>query len=413
MENFNAFLRGLASFICISVCLTCALPAQTLLYSEGFETDGEGSRYTSNTYIDCGNSDFFTRTNTNPVQPTGCGAPLFTLSLTNVQGSFFWASEDIRTSTPTPGSRPPGEITTQSFNITSYGSLTVSLYVACSNNGSRWEGADSINIQASINGGPFRTFGRFLGKGAPAVGANLGIDGNLNGVYDAGVDPAANVDAPNFTQYTFNIAGTGTSMRIRIDCDQIGGTEELAMDQIEVRGVVIVPVKWASFTAEQADETVILNWATMEEVGVREYQVERFDHVAGYQSIGRVEANGTAGSYDFVDAHPQPGVNVYRIRQVDEDDAFSYSEAVEVTVVPTFHPVLYPNPMRDGARLAMAAPASGILNLLNPTGRLVRSQPFEEVTELEINRGGLPAGVYYLRLELRNGKGYTHKLVIQ
>jgi hypothetical protein len=413
MENFNALRRGIAFLLCIAASLASSLPAQTLLYSEGFETDGEGARYTSNAYIDCTNSDFFTRTSSNPVQPTGCGAPLFGTNLTNVQGSNFWALEDVRSSTPMPNSRPPGDVTTQSFNITSYGTLTVSLFVACSNNsGTRWESADSINIQVSINGGAFRTFGRFMGKGTPTVGANLGIDSNLDGAI-TGADPATNVDVANFTQYTFNVAGTGTNMRVKIDADQVGGTEELAFDQIEVRGVIIVPVKWASFTARQVEEVVDLNWVTTEEVGVREFQVERFSQAHGYLPIGTVAAHGEAGSYDFVDENPQAGINIYRIRQVDEDDAFTYSEAVEVTVAPTFRPLLYPNPMRDGARLSLSAPATGILHLLDHTGRLVRIMPFEDVNELEIKRNGLPAGVYFLHLELREGKGWSQKLVIQ
>ncbi len=38
--------------------------AQVVFFTEGFETDGEGIRYTSNTYTDCSLSDFFFRTNT-------------------------------------------------------------------------------------------------------------------------------------------------------------------------------------------------------------------------------------------------------------------------------------------------------------------------------------------------------------
>jgi hypothetical protein len=414
MEKICSTIRKLSVLVWVVPALVGTAHGQTLLYSEGFETDGEGSRYTSNTYTDCTNSDFFIRTNTNPVTPPSCGA-LFSTVLTNVQGSFFWASEDIRSSTPTPGARPPGDITTQSFNIASHGSLTVSLYVACSaNSGTRWESADSINIQTSINGGPFRTFGRFMGKGTPVVGANLGIDGNLNGAYDAGVDPATNVDVANFTQYTFNISGTGSNMRVRLDFDQMGGTEELAIDLIEVRGVLIVPVKWASFSGHQVNEAVELNWATTEEVGVREFQVERFSLAHGYQPIGAVKANGEAGSYRFIDRHPLTGANLYRIRQVDEDNAFSFSEIVEVSFTPRFSVVLYPNPMREGSRLVMAGePATGTLLVLDPAGRVISSREFTDATELEIQRAGLPAGVYFARLDLKDGSAFTQKFIVQ
>ena len=75
------------------------LRAQTILYTEGFETNGEGTRYNSNSYTDCTNSDYFFRTNTNPVTPPACGAT-FGSTLTNLQGSFFWATAPRRPSSP-------------------------------------------------------------------------------------------------------------------------------------------------------------------------------------------------------------------------------------------------------------------------------------------------------------------------
>lgn len=214
--------------------LAALLPAtaQVVIYTENFETDGEGSRYNSNTYYDCTNSDFFFRTNTNPVQVPGCGSPSFqsTLTLQPAQGSYFWASEDIRTSSPNPNSLPPGQLTTQSINISGYTALSVSLYLATSgNNNMRWEWSDSINIQASIDGGPYVTVGRFVGDAQ--FGGRLRIDADLDGTGEGTI-----VDQATFAQYAFTIAGTGSTLNIRLDFDQAGGSEELAIDLLEVSG---------------------------------------------------------------------------------------------------------------------------------------------------------------------------------
>ncbi|MFN8396084.1 MAG: hypothetical protein U0176_15720 [Bacteroidia bacterium] len=338
LSRYSALGLGL----CI---LHCGLQAQTVLFTEGFETDGEAVRYTSNTFIDCTQSDFFIRTNTNPVQPSGCGSALFLNSFTNLQGSFFWASEDIRTSSPILNSRPPGAITTQSFNITGYTSLNVSLFLACSgNNGLRWESTDSLNIKASINGGAFRTVGRFMGKGDAVVGGHLGIDGNLNGVYDIGIDPAADVDNVNFTQYSFNIPGTGTTMRLQFDYDEAGGSEEMAIDQIRVTGNILVPVRWAGFTGRSVAGDVVLDWGTWEETNVSTFEVERWNDESGYSPIGTVSPKGSGSSYEFVDQQPNEGSNLYRIRQVDLDGSYTYSEVVAVEFSPSERILLHPNP---------------------------------------------------------------------
>ncbi len=383
--------------------------AQTLLYTESFETDGEGTRYTSNSYIDCssGNQDYFVRANTTPALPTGCALGHFD-ALTGVQGTFYWASEDIRSSiAPPPGARLPGDITTNSINIASYTALNVSLFLAtAANNGVRWEASDSLNVQASINGGAFRTVGRFCGDAIG--GGNLRVDANLDGIGEGAI---ASINA--FTQYTFNIAGTGNTLRVRLDYDQLGGFEEMGTDRIEVRGTVVVPVKWASFTGHQVDETVKLDWATTEEVNVREFQVERLTGDGTFQPIGGLLAKGQAGTYGYVDQMPASGANLYRIRQVDLDNTFSYSDVIEVQVAQAFRTVLYPNPMHDGCRLVIEGESvSGTLTVMDNAGRLMRSNTFERTNELQIERGSLPAGLYHLRLDLENGRSFAKKLMI-
>ncbi len=395
------------------------LSAQTILHTEGFETDGEGSRYTSNTFNFCAgapgaNPDYFLRTNSNPVLPPGTctigfgsGVTPDPVTLCGACGTFFWASEDIRSSSPVLNANPPGNITTSSINVTGYGTLTVSLFLGtASNNNTRWESADSINIQASLNAGAFRTVGRFVGDAV--AGGRLRIDANLDGVGEG-----ATVDQSALTQYTFSIPGSGTNLRVRLDFDQLGGTEEIAVDLIQVRGNVIVPVKWASFTGHQLDDAVKLDWVTTEEVNVSTFEIERLHEEGTYTPIGTVLAKGQAGSYAFVDPNPAAGTNLYRIRQVDIDNNYTYSDVVEIHFAANFKTVLYPNPMHDGCRLAIEGDAvSGTLQLIDNTGRLLRTSTFENTQELQIERGNLPAGIYHLRLDLSNGRSFTKKLMI-
>jgi hypothetical protein len=235
-EKVHRFLN-LFFLILLLVAIDFHSKAQTTLLQESFETDGEGTRYTSNTYEYCTSftqPDYFLRTNTNPVSISGCTVG-FGGSLSNLQGSYFWAGEDIQSNYPSaPPNRAAGDITFNSFSISGYSSLQVSLYLAtASNNNARWESADSINIKISIGGGSFFTVGRFMGDNA--FGGNLRIDSNLDGVID-GSDPSTICDTDVFTKYTFNIPNTGSSLQLKIDFDQFGGTEESAIDLIEIVG---------------------------------------------------------------------------------------------------------------------------------------------------------------------------------
>jgi hypothetical protein len=205
------------------------MQAQITLYSENFETDGEGTRYISNHYND-GLCNFFERSSASPINT--CFS--VTGTFTNFQGSFFWGSEDVTNN----NTNPAGSLTTQSINVANYNTLNVSLFFATTVPGSflRWEDSDSINIKASFDGGAtYTVVGRFLGND-PSAG-NLVMDVNLNGVADVGETTVVSISA--FTKYTFSIPGTGSNLKIWIDYDQSGGTEEIGLDLIEVTGIAL------------------------------------------------------------------------------------------------------------------------------------------------------------------------------
>lgn len=389
-----------ALLVLVCLCWTSSR-AQTLLYSEGFETDGEGSRYTSNAYNNA-LCDFFERSASTPLNTCFGGT-----TYTAFQGSFFWGSEDVMSS---PGNHAAGSFTSSLINVTGYTGLQVSLFAATSNdNTTRWENADSINIKYSLNGGAQRVAGRFMGN--QVAGGNLIVDANLNGVADVG--EVTIVSVPTFTKYTFNITGTGSNLRIILDMDQIGGSEEFGWDLLEVRGTVVVPVKWSHFGAQQVHDVVQVDWATTEEVNAESFTVERLAGDGTYQPLGVVAAKGAASAYTFEDAHPLPGQNLYRIRQLDLDHAESFSETAEVNFRSPFAVTLYPNPSRDVTHVGFGGiAATGQLYLLDAMGKVVRTMSFADSQELDLDRTGLSAGLYHLRVVAAGQAPVSEKLLI-
>lgn len=413
----NTFLHQLkAAFFTTSIILLPGLlSAQVTLHTESFETDGEGSRYTSNTYVDClTQQDFFFRTNTNPVTPSGCAA-MFGSTLTGLQGSYYWASEDIRASTPTPNSRPPGNITTQNINISSYNNLTVSLYIACSsNNGARWESSDSINIKASFDGGAFILVGRFMGGGTDIVGANLRLDSNLDGQI-TGADPVTTYDDVDFTQVIFSIPGTGSNLRIQLDYDQLGGTEELAIDLIEVKGFFFLPIELTSFTAQMQEKEVLLNWQTASERDNAGFELERSEDTREWIKLGFVEGQGnstTTHAYSFTDNSPLPGVGYYRLKQMDTNGEVYYSSINTVYYNSDLTIGVTPNPVFGEAfsfRIPETWGESVTVMLYSPVGQCLQQTTFSPgIQTMDIS--GLPAGCYTLCLW--NGSEWTTEKVM-
>ena len=91
------------------------------------------------------------------------------------------------------------------------------------------------------------------------------------------------------------------------------------------------PVNFTAFTATNLGKTIGLNWSTGTESGNDFYAVERSADGEVFTEIGRVNGAGESrenSEYDFTDEVPLPGVNYYRLRQVDFDGSFSFSSVV-------------------------------------------------------------------------------------
>ncbi|MEM7036719.1 MAG: hypothetical protein AAF570_07050, partial [Bacteroidota bacterium] len=197
------------------------------VFFEDFETDGEGSRYTSNSYSS--GSDYWTRNCNNPHPNAGN-------AYDNFQGSCAWHFEDvIGANLPAPTTH--GQIVFGPYNVAGQTGLEASMMMAVGRHGGvffgqRWELTDSINVQYSFDGGTtYKTVGRFIGE--LAFGGHLLHDVNLSGAPDGGDTEVDTI----FSNYTFPIPETGTNIQIRIQAFQNGGSEEEAFENVSLCGV--------------------------------------------------------------------------------------------------------------------------------------------------------------------------------
>ncbi len=111
----------------------------------------------------------------------------------------------------------------------------------------------------------------------------------------------------------------------------------------------IVPVELQSFTAEVFASDVKLLWSTATETNNQGFEIHRIASFSGetksgrdWEEIGFVPGFGTTTEvhhYSFIDESLQSGDYQYRLKQIDFDGTFEYSNIIEVTVdAPTnFH----------------------------------------------------------------------------
>ena len=156
---------------------------------------------------------------------------------------------------------------------------------------------------------------------------------------------------------------------------------------------------------------MVLRWTTASETDNYGFAVEHRTAGREFGEIGFVHGQGTSdnkNAYRFDVTGLAPGIHAFRLRQIDFDGVFAYSEVVEATVsIPNAFVLepAYPNPFNPttSLRFAVGTRQEVVVTLTDATGRLVR-QVFrgvvgaDEVHSLEIDGAGLASGVYQVTL---------------
>lgn len=170
-----------------------------------------------------------------------------------------------------------------------------------------------------------------------------------------------------------------------------------------------IPVELTSFAATVVNGTVHLVWKTATETNNQGFEIQRKSD-NDFEKIGYVPGTGTTTqpqSYSFVDDKVGNGKISYRLRQVDYDGSFSYSNVIELDVTTPLNFELtqnYPNPFNPSTTIeyTVAEAASVNLTVFNMLGEQVTTLVNELVQpgkySVRFDASSLASGTYIYRI---------------
>ena len=168
-------------------------------------------------------------------------------------------------------------------------------------------------------------------------------------------------------------------------------------------GYTSLPVIFTDFTASRSGYAALLNWSTASEDNCKGFYVQRSTDGRNYLNIGFVASRGNnkGANYEFIDAAPLPGRNLYRLQQVDEDGKSQYSPVKELFYGKKDDVRISPNPVQHSFTLTLSAdPFPLRLRLTDISGRELKKWNHAQTPAvLQIDLSDLPAGMYLLEIE--------------
>jgi hypothetical protein len=182
-----------------------------------------------------------------------------------------------------------------------------------------------------------------------------------------------------------------------------------------------LPVELIAFTGRLTGNQVQLDWSTASEDNNDGFEIQRtvgssqlavgngqLAENTSWETIGFVQGNGTTNDiseYQFVDNQPKEGNNYYRLKQIDYDGNYEYSNIIQLaTRNPQLATRIFPNPANNNINIETDTPT--VIQITNLNGQVLKEQSISGNTTIATS--DLANGIYFIKVG-----SSTQKLIVQ
>jgi Concanavalin A-like lectin/glucanases superfamily/Secretion system C-terminal sorting domain len=229
----------------------------------------------------------------------------------------------------------------------------------------------------------------YFGQNVPTAETNLRLFSRTNNAVTTWTEYPA---LPNTSNQTITLTGQNT-------------------EYILAGGLTTLPLNLLSFSGKNENSQNILNWLTSNEVALSHFEIERSSPIAPeggiatqkFEKIGEVKANGGPSEkvmYEFTDLqHSSFNIHnsslLYRLKMVDLDGKFKYSNIINIQIKQQLELSIYPNPTTDYFSIS-GNTAFEKLQIVDMAGRLVKE--FLPQNDNNYSLNGLNEGIYFVKI---------------
>ncbi|MBA2251052.1 MAG: T9SS type A sorting domain-containing protein [Chitinophagaceae bacterium] len=211
--------------------------------------------------------------------------------------------------------------------------------------------------------------------------------------------------APDIANKSFAANITGLSVGLHyLNVRSLDSRNKWSLNAFDTfRIASTLPLRLLNFSAAAANTFVNVTWQTTFEQNLKTFEIEHSADGITFTKIGNViPVNNPSGSaYVFKHFYPVPGANFYRLKIIELDGAYSYSNIKLVDLKSSQPPVtIYPDPA-DKYFMVKTDLQNFSLDIIAADGKLIRTLQHIN-TNLTVDVSGLPSGLYNIRINSKS-----------
>jgi hypothetical protein len=261
-----------------------------------------------------------------------------------------------------------------------------------------------LNLQyaSTVEFGSITTINLILGTSTGETTINIPVTGTSKSISLTQIIALFGVSNVPMNAYFYLRQSTATTKNYGSNSPYIINTETFhALTNpiwIKINTESILPIELLSFYLNVENNSVLLNWETASENNNKGFEIQRKSDNTNWETIGWQDGNGTTSInklYNFIDNQPYLGNNYYRLKQIDFDNTFNYTNILVANFRLSNNVIAYPNPFKDFLYFNTNINSSRII-IYNVLGEKVLNA---EIRENKIDLTKLHTGVYFIEFD--------------
>ncbi len=176
----------------------------------------------------------------------------------------------------------------------------------------------------------------------------------------------------------------------------------------------VLPITLTSFTGKKQLNTNLISWQTANETNNSHFNLERSNNSVDFKTIYTQKGQGNSQTpkyYSYIDAVNTQETVYYRLKQIDFDGKFSYSNIIALNATSGNTLVVYPNPFSNEINISANKNISSI-KIISASGQTIYNQTINQKNYV-LATANYVNGLYILQVVYNDGSKETVKLLKQ